>query len=199
MFKRILLLAVMVSLMLAASSQAHCRDGSEPTVPTESPSVPSRADATRAAEDLLDEIVTWLASNFDLPAITERPAIEFASKVKLATMRFGDGALSESFTENDAFDELAQRQVVALYNNRSKAILLPDDWTGTSPADQSILVHEMVHHLQNLAKLTFECPRAREKLAYLAQDKWLGRFGMSLEREFDVDMFTVLISSACMF
>ncbi|KYH03552.1 hypothetical protein SE91_27965 [Bradyrhizobium sp. DOA1] len=148
---------------------------------------------------MLDEIVTWLASNFDLPTIAERPAIEFASKLKLATMRFGDGALSESFTENDAFDELAQRQVVAVYNNRSKTILLPADWTGTSPADQSILVHEMVHHLQNLAKLTSECPRAREKLAYLAQDKWLGRFGMSLEHEFDVDMFTVLISSTCMF
>jgi len=40
---------------------------------------------------------------------------------------------------------------------------------------------------------------AREKLAYLAQEKWLGRFGTSLEKEFDVDMFTVLISSACMY
>lgn len=71
MFKRLLLLAVIASLP-SASSQAHCRDGSEPTAPTGSPSVPSRADATRAAEDLLDEIVTWLASNFDLPAIKER-------------------------------------------------------------------------------------------------------------------------------
>jgi len=39
----------------------------------------------------------------------------------------------------------------------------------------------------------------REKLAYLAQDKWLSRFGMSLEKEFEVDLFTVLISSACMY
>jgi hypothetical protein len=57
----------------------------------------------------------------------------------------------------------------------------------------------MVHHLQNVGGLKFVCPQAREKLAYLAQDKWLERFGLSLENEFDVDMFTVLITSACMY
>jgi len=80
-----------------------------------------------------------------------------------------------------------------------KTIFLPDDWTGKSPANQSIMVHEMVHHLQNIAGLKFECPMAREKVAYMAQDKWLKRFGTSLESEFDLDMFTVLISSACMY
>ncbi len=198
MFKQFLLLAVIASLTLAVSSKAHCRDRLEPSAPIEPPSVPLRADATRAAEGLLDEIVTWLSSNFDLPAIKERPAIEFAPKMKLVTMRAGDGAPSQGFTENDELDE-GQRQVVAFYNHKSKTILLADDWIGTSPADQSILVHEMVHHLQNLGKLEFDCPRANEKLAYLAQDKWLGRFGLSLEKEFDVDMFTVLISSACMY
>lgn len=155
-------------------------------------------DATRSAENLLDEIATWLSSEFDLPAIKEGPTIEFASKPKLAAMRAGVGTPSASFTENGLLAESGQRQVVALYDSKSKTVLLPDDWTGTSAADQSILVHEMVHHVQNVGKLKFECPRAQEKVAYLAQDKWLQRFGMSLEKEFDVDMFTVLISSACM-
>lgn len=199
MFKKFLLLAVLASLTLAVSSKAYCCDGLEASPVTVSPPAPLRADATRTAEGLFDEIVTWLSSNFDLPAIKERPAIAFVSKIKLATMRAGDGATSQGFTDHEELDRLGQRQVVALYDNKSKTILLPDVWTGTSPADQSILVHEMVHHLQNLGKLTFECPMAREKSAYLAQDKWLGRFGMSLENEFDVDMFTVLISSACMY
>ena len=46
--------------------------------------------------------------------------------------------------------------------------------------------------------MSFECPAAREKVAYLAQDKWLERFGSSLEREFELDMFTVVVSSSCM-
>jgi hypothetical protein len=45
---------------------------------------------------------------------------------------------------------------------RLKAFFLADDWVGQSAAEQSILVHEMVHHVQNLAKIKCECPMARE-------------------------------------
>ena len=200
MFKQFLFVAAIGSLTLASSSQAHCRDALEPgVVAAGSPSVQLRTDATRSAEDLLHEIVSWLSSNFDLPAIENHPNIKFASKTKLATMQAEDRAHWQGLTQDEGIDQLAQRRVVALYDNKSRTIFLPDDWIGKSPVDQSVLVHEMVHHLQNLANLKFECPTAREKLAYLAQDKWLGRFGTSLEKEFDVDMFTVLISSACMY
>src|SRR5262245_11180099 len=32
-----------------------------------------------------------------------------------------------------------------------------------------ILVHEVVHHLQQMANLTYECPAAREELAFAAR------------------------------
>jgi len=199
MFKQFLFVAAIASLTLASPSRAYCRDALEPGVAAaESPSVQLRPDATRSAEDLLHEIVSWLSSNFDLPAIEDHPNIKFASKTTLATMQAEDHAHWQGLTQDEGIDQLAQRRVVALYDNKSRTIFLPDDWIGKSPGDRSVLVHEMVHHLQNLANLKFECPMAREKLAYLAQDKWLGRFGTSLEKEFDVDMFTVLISSACM-
>lgn len=199
MFKQFLLVVVVASLALAGSSQVYCRDDLGPGVAAGSLSVQLRRDKVRAAENLLDEIASWLSSNFDLPAIKDRPNIEFASNTKLTTMRAADRAHWQRFTADEGGDQSAQRRIVALYENSSKTIFLPDDWIGTSPTDQSVLVHEMVHHLQNLAKLKFECPMAREKVAYMAQDKWLGRFGTSLEKEFDVDMFTVLISSACMY
>ena len=199
MFKQFLLVVVVASLALAGSSQVYCHDDLGPGVAAGSLSVQLRRDKTRTEENLFDEIVNWLSSNFDLPAIKDRPNIEFASNTKLATMRAADRAHWQGFTKDEGGDQLAQRRVVALYDNKSKTIFLPNNWIGTSPTDQSVLVHEMVHHLQNLAKLKFECPMAREKVAYMAQDKWLGRFGTSLEKEFDVDMFTVLISSACMY
>ena len=90
-------------------------------------------------------------------------------------------------------------RLLFLYESKSRTIFLPDDWIGKTPAEQSVLVHEMVHHIQNLAQLQFECTMAREKSAYLAQDKWLRQFETRLEKEFDVDMFTVLISSACVY
>jgi len=199
MFKQFLLAAAIASLTLAGSSRGYCHDELESGKAAESPFIQPQSDATRLAEGLLDQIMIWLASNFDLPAIKVRPVIKFASKMELAMMTARDRAHFQGLPQAEALDQLNQRPVLALYDNTSKTIFLPDDWIGTSPVDQSVLVHEMVHHIQNLAELKFECPMAREKLAYLAQDKWLGRFGTSLEREFDVDMFTVLISSACVY
>ncbi len=47
-------------------------------------------------------------------------------------------------------------------------------------------------------RLTYECPAAREKLAYDAQEKWLGLFGRSLSQDFDVDPITLELTTACM-
>jgi hypothetical protein len=74
---------------------------------------------------------------------------------------------------------------------------LPEGWTGKTPAELSVLVHEMVHHLQNVSGQKFECPAAREKPAYLAQDKWLKQFDQTLEQDFEVDLFTIVVKSAC--
>ena len=56
----------------------------------------------------------------------------------------------------------------------------------------------MVHHAQNLLGLKHECPQEREKLAYLAQDRWLGLFGRSLESDFELDPMTLLIRTKCL-
>lgn len=87
--------------------------------------------------------------------------------------------------------------IVSLYSNESKTIYLMDGWTGKTPAELSILVHEMVHHLQNVGQLKFACPEEREELAYKAQDSWLRLFGRDLERDFQMDPFTILVKSKC--
>ena len=159
MFKQSLFVAAIASLTLAGCSQAYCHDdpGTGVTV-LGCPSVQFRPDATRCAEGLLDEIVTWLSSNFDLPAIKDHPAIELASTTKLATMQAEDSARWQGLTQAEGIDQSTQRRVVALYNVKSKTIFLPDDWIGKSPADQSVLVHEMVHHLQNVAESQVRMP-----------------------------------------
>jgi len=155
----------------------------------------------RSTPALLTEISTWLAENFDLPTIHEQPRVEFAPPMKLAAMRY-KGVLPDRWREDSILDPAVQaaqqREVVAVYNDTTKTIFLSEAWGGTTPAELSILVHEMVHHLQNLAKLKYACPAAREKLAYQAQDRWLRRFGQDLEKEFEIDMLTLLVTSACM-
>jgi hypothetical protein len=160
-----------------------------------------RPDATRSMEALLTEIATWLSANSDLPATLDQPRVEFASPMRLVAMRY-KGMLPDRWREDSARDPAMQaaqaREVVAVYNDKTRTIFLPDAWTGTTAAELSVLVHEMVHHLQNLAGLTYECPAAREKPAYLAQDQWLRLYGLDLETEFEIDKFTVVVSSACL-
>ncbi len=187
---------------LSSAQGVHPND--VPMLPVvESSGAQYQPDAIRPTLTLLTEIVTWLSANFDLPAIQDHPSVEFVSPAKLASMRYEDnGCLPDRPCETGVYEPVEaahQREVVALYEGTTRTIFLSDLWTGTTAADQSVLVHEMVHHLQNLGELKFECPRAREKLAYTAQDRWLKRFGKDLETEFEVDMFTIFISSACMY
>jgi hypothetical protein len=91
------------------------------------------------------------------------------------------------------------REAVAVYDDRTRTIFLPDTWTGETPADLSVLVHEMVHHLQNSAHMKYECPGAREQLAYTAQDHWLKLSGRDLASEFEIDAFTLKVTTSCGF
>ena len=135
---------------------------------------------------LLTVIMTWLSSNFDLPAAHEQPDVKFVTQQQMAEIRLGPLATSPG------------SELVAIYEDRSKTIFLSDRWSGDTPADLSVLVHEVVNHLQNLGKLRYSCPEARDALAYVAQEKWLGMFGQSLQTAFELDPLTLKVKTACM-
>lgn len=162
------------------------------------------ADQKSAAyptESSLLAMARWLSTNFDLPYSDEPPRVEFTTPAQLSKLRY-KGLLShqreviggEHATPLPEF----QREVVAVYDDSTRTIYLPEHWTGASLAEQSVLVHEMVHHLQNRAGLKYACSGAREKPAYLAQRKWLENHELELENEFQVDMFTIVALAACM-
>lgn len=90
------------------------------------------------------------------------------------------------------------RDIVAVYDDLKRTIYLPEAWTGVTPAEQSLLVHEMVHHMQNVGNLKYECPDAREKLAFSAQEQWLQLFDQTLAGEFGLDPFTLLVRTSCL-
>jgi hypothetical protein len=83
------------------------------------------------------------------------------------------------------------------YDDELRTIYLPSDWRGHTAAELSIVVHEMVHHIQNTGHLKYECGEAREKLAFKAQEQWLGLFGQDLETQFGLDSLTLLVRTNC--
>jgi hypothetical protein len=153
-------------------------------------------------EHLLSVIVIWLATNFGLPANFEHPRIQFLSAGQMLSLRY-HGLLSKAVVQGARPPEalhahsLEAAQLVALYSDADSVIYLPNGWHGRTPAELSILVHEMAHHLQSRGSLTYQCPQEREKLAYKAQDAWLRLFGSTLESEFQIDPMTLLVSTSC--
>src|SRR5262249_36653621 len=121
----------------------------------------------------LTAMETWVSSQLDLPAMHEHPTIEFASPAKIASLRF-TGLLPDPGAQapNDRAAS-AQHDTIAIYRDPTRTIYLPEGWTGGTPAELSVLIHEVVHHFQNVLRLKYECPQEREKLAYTAQDRLL--------------------------
>lgn len=150
---------------------------------------------------LLTMIVTWLSVNFGLPAIYKHPQVEFVSAAKMAEVRYS----GLGFGPPDRVTVEAGRSapaepghdVHAIYDDRSRTIYLPKGWIGATPAEVSVLVHELVHHLQNVARLKYDCAEARERPAYQAQARWLELFGKTLADEFELDPMTILVRTNC--
>ncbi|ASJ75784.1 DUF6647 family protein [Granulosicoccus antarcticus] len=139
----------------------------------------------RAKPTFLDFVVLWLNSQYQLEVPASHPDIIAMPLAELVARRYGPGA---SATPGD---------VVALYDKEAHAILVSDDWTGGSLAQLSVLVHEMVHHSQDVSGTIFACPAEREKLAYRAQNEWLKLFDEDLEGAFGIDPALILVATAC--
>jgi Domain of unknown function (DUF6647) len=155
-----------------------------------------RIPSPALGEPLLTAIETWLSIEFDLPILRNHPRIELVPPAEIAALRYR-GRFPNAGTER-ALSGHSASDIVAVYSDSARTIFLAENWTGGTPAELSVLVHEMVHHLQNLAGLKYECPQAREKLAYLAQERWLALFGRDLAQDFELDGFSLLVKTKCL-
>ena len=80
-------------------------------------------------------------------------------------------------------------KVLGLYNNETKTVLLNKDFWIASVRDQSILLHELVHHMQysrNWGHYRKKCRGDIEKEAYNLQENWLEIRGLTLAKTIDL-------------
>lgn len=148
-----------------------------------------RREMAAPSPALINAINTWLVDEFDLPQIFELPSVKFTSPTSMSALLYPDVPPEQQ----------KKYEVVAYYDSDIRTIYLPDGWSGQSAAELSIVVHEMVHHIQNLAGLKHDCRESREKIAFAAQERWLNLFGSDLTAEFGIDSFTLLVRTNCLY
>lgn len=148
--------------------------------------------------DLTTAVFAWIAAEFDLPATDAMPRMVRASASQMVAIRYREQNSGKAFdpAARNAHPD-AGHEILALYDDRARSIYLGEGWSGTTPAEISVLVHEVVHHLQNLSGQRYACGGEREKLAYAAQDRFLALFERTLATEFGIDPMTLLVRTTC--
>lgn len=139
---------------------------------------------------LLEALAIWVGAKLGQPVPTSLPRLIFKPAGQIAVLRFRQYA-------SEIVQQQALPTIISIYDSREHIIYLRDTWSGATAADLSVLVHELVHHFQEVHQTKFECDAAREAKAFELQEKWLRLFGESLEEEFQIDPFTLLVRTSC--
>jgi hypothetical protein len=161
-------------------SSAWAAELSKVTKSTARPLLQSRPD-----ELVLRELAGFLERNTSFGEVESFPTIEFMREQDMKELRYGAQSLE------------AEVLVVSLYDRSSATIYLPVGWQGRSPGELSMLIHEMVHYLQDRVGKKFACPQQQEDEALTIQELWLVSHGSNLEKEFGIDPFTRLTTALC--
>ena len=160
--------------------------GDQPAAPSASRPVEFAGPKIVPAEALAAALGVWLSATVDLPKAPP-PVIRFSAPEEMAALYRGAGAAAVG----------GGLPVAALYDRSERTIHLSEGWTGSSAAELSILVHEMVHHLQHEAGFRPGCPAQGEVLAYEAQARWLDHFGRDLTKELAIDPLFLKLLAVC--
>lgn len=139
---------------------------------------------------LLEAMAIWVGAKLGQSVPATLPKLVFKPVEQIAVSRL------KQYT-SEIIQQQGRPNIISIYDSRNKIIYLPDSWTGETAADLSILVHELVHHFQEMRETKFECEAQREADAFELQERWLRLFGFSLEEEFQIDPFTLVMRTSC--
>ena len=136
-------------------------------------------DREQAMQVLVDDLTEWIGQN------TELESKPFAAG-NIEFVEPGDLVIA------DGEEHWIRHRNRGLYDMTREKIYLRLPWDPANPYDQSILLHELVHHAQTGSRHWY-CPKAMEWDAYQIQENWLSRHRI----EADFHWASILLESSC--
>ncbi len=144
-------------------------------------------------ENLMLALMIWIGPQTGLPVPSEVPIMAFVTKERLCELAFlsskGD-ALAQCIS--------GENQVVAgAYDFRGNTLYLPKTWSASRPKDVSVLLHELVHFMQDQAEKVYACRGGLERVAYDAQIEYLREGSLDFFKLFEVDQLFFRVTMTC--
>ena len=112
-------------------------------------------------KEILTALMIWLGANTTLDTNHDIPKVVFLPQEKMEQIYYVDEP------------EKLPNELHGIYDTDSDTIILRDTWDRRKPWDMGVLLHEMVHYLQDMNNLEFNCTAEMEKDAWPIQQKYL--------------------------
>ena len=134
-------------------------------------------------KEILTALMIWLGANTPLDTNHDIPKILFLSQDKMEKLYYVQE--QESNPNN---------KLHGLYDTDKDTIILLDAWDRRKPWDMGVLVHEMVHYLQDVNGIEFSCVNEMERDAWPIQKKYLKEMH---DFEWNYDELWYFVISTC--
>lgn len=125
-------------------------------------------------ETLMFALFSWIVANSSYTMPSALPAVEYREQMQMRRMFF-----CEDPAQCDEA-KLPHILIAAIYEHKTRSVYLPNGFDPRNLANQATLVHELTHHLQELAGKfkNIECFGPLEYEAYRIEDRWLASQGL---------------------
>tara|TARA_Y100001936_G_C16051811_1_gene658321 strand:+ start:55 stop:471 length:417 start_codon:yes stop_codon:yes gene_type:complete len=110
-------------------------------------------------KEILTALLIWIGANTDYNVNMDIPMVVFLPQVQMEQQYFGN---SENHGGLHAF-----------YDLDKDTIILPDTWDRRNAWDMSVLLHEIIHYVQDQNNIVYKCTAEMEKDSWPLQQKYL--------------------------
>lgn len=130
------------------------------------------------ANPIFEQYIDWIVANSDLEYNGETlPTVERISKEFLQILLYGESVVADAEYHNRTLPD-----VLAIYDDEDKTIIIPHETDLDDFANHHIIVHELVHYLQDINGITDECIGRLEGPAYDLHAQWQDEVDHPAER-----------------
>ena len=149
--------------------------------------------------EILVSMMIWISSITGLPIPDSLPTITYTDGYTMKRLLFGCDIDPKQYPEICKNNEPTNEKTIGLYDHHKKVIHLNPYMNKYDPIVQnSVIVHELVHHMQFAANVPHRCFGELEKVAYETQDAYLIENGKKdIVTELDLSPLYLMMIYSC--
>jgi len=148
------------------------------------------------ANPVFEQYIQWIVNNSDFEYNNEPlPTVKKIPKDWMEIYAYGDQKVAEAERNGNDLP-----RIYALYDEKSNEIIVPEGFDLDDFSKHHIIVHELVHYLQDInglyeTKKAKDCIQSLEPPAYELHTKWMDEVDHPSERP--NPLFVLMLSMAC--